>query len=463
MTPRMAYSPLLWALACFNLLLAALQLPLFIAVAGGHAIDWTFFRADALNVAFGLLWTLALAIGLSTPLRERGDRASPRLLALLALFSLALLGLAYAREPFAFLVAWEIAGLTLWLFLREVAWRGDVLRRALCIHLPGLLLLLAFLFGPGQAFAPPPGGEATPWPILVTVSFGLVALFRAFCWLFLERSSGSQPISLINLLYILISPFLLAKTLVAAPWDDLGVWLLALMGTACVLGALLALFLGANRIIGVTAALVAIVVAGLGLAPLSPLAATGAVALLLAATLWIVVASPSYRAILLMLGGLLGVWLLAQGALDGRYKLVAAILLPALLFLAYFSRSQSDGMSPRGPVRFLPIVTACLLVLTAIYPQAAVEWVLRPVVGAMAGGVGVPSSLVTVWGVGLLVSSPQEIVRASLPATGIALAAFLAWAALYWLRGIARRTMEDGRWRMDDGNGVSSRMSDRAE
>jgi hypothetical protein len=79
--------------------------------------------------------------------------------------------------------------------------------------------------------------------------------------------------------------------------------------------------------------------------------------------------------------------------------------------------------------------------MVAIYPQAAVEWVLRPAVGAMAGGVGFPSMLVANWGLGLTVESAQEHVLAALPATGIALALFLAWVALYWLRALARRTI----------------------
>src|SRR5947208_2054453 len=193
MTPRMAFSPLLWLLACFNLLLAALQVPLFVAVAGGHAIDWTFFRADALNVAFAVAWTLALGLALPA-LAGSGTRLSPRLAAYLCLFSLGLLGMAYAREPLVFLIAWEIAGLALWLSLRKMTWPGSVLRRALCIHLPGLLLLLALLVGPGIAFAPPLGGEPASWPLLVSASFGLVALFRGFCWLFLEPHADSNRV-----------------------------------------------------------------------------------------------------------------------------------------------------------------------------------------------------------------------------------------------------------------------------
>src|SRR5215213_4199902 len=125
MTPRTAFSPLLWLPACFNLLLAALQVFLLVAVVGGgRSVDSTFFRVDALNVTFGVAWTLALGLGLSSALPVAGIRPSPRLVAYLCLFFLALLALAYAREPILFVIAWEIVGLALWLSLREMAWPG---------------------------------------------------------------------------------------------------------------------------------------------------------------------------------------------------------------------------------------------------------------------------------------------------------------------------------------------------
>ena len=231
---------------------------------------------------------------------------------------------------------------------------------------------------------------------------------------------------------------MLAKSLVAAPWEGLGVWLVALTGTVLLLGALVALLLGANLANLTPTALAAVGTIGFGLAPLSPLAAAGAIALLLAGALCMVVPALLYRGALLLAGALPGVWLLSQGALDTRYRLVAALLLPALLFISYYVRIEAKDTSSAEPVRFAAPLLACFLVLVTVYPQAAVEWVLRPAVGAMAGGVGVPSTLVTNWGIGLLVRSAQEIVSAALPATGIALATFLAWTVLYWLRGLAR-------------------------
>jgi hypothetical protein len=458
MTLRMASSPLVWLLAVFNLLLAALQLLFFVPmVVGGRSLDLVFFRVDALNFAFGVVWALALGLGLPA-LMARTGLSSIRLTALLSLFSVGLLGLAYAREPLVFLVGWEIAGLALWLSLREMRWPGSLRRAALSVHLPGLLLLAAVLLGPVGPFVPPPGGGATPWPLFVAILFGLVVLFRAGCWLFLEPPIVSKPVSPLIPLYILIAPFLLAKALVAAPWEGLGAWLLALMGTALLLGALLVLLFGASHINVAVTALAAVGIAGFGLAPLSPLAAAGAVALLLAGALWAMVPTWSYRGALLLTGGLLGVWLLSQGALDARYRLVAALLLPAMLFVAYYARSESDASPSKGLVGFVVLVLACPLILAAIYPQAAVEWVLRPAIGAMAGGVGVPSTLITNWGLGLLVRSAQEAVLAALPATGIALAAFLAWTVLYWLRGLAR--FVDERRKTKDERGIAPESGD---
>jgi hypothetical protein len=46
----------------------------------------------------------------------------------------------------------------------------------------------------------------------------------------------------------------------------------------------------------------------------------------------------------------------------------------------------------------------------------------------------------------MLVRTPQGIVQAALPATGVALAVFLAAVALYWLKQLAARvTHQPGR------------------
>jgi len=53
--------------------------------------------------------------------------------------------------------------------------------------------------------------------------------------------------------------------------------------------------------------------------------------------------------------------------------------------------------------------------------------------------VGALTSLRTDWGVGLAVVSGQEALVAALPATGVAVAFFIAWALLFWLKQIAAR------------------------
>jgi len=449
MTPRMAPQPFIRLLAGFYLLLAALQLVLFLPqVSGGRALDFTLFRVDALGLAFGVAWSLALGMrnvedeGRRT--KDEGARAETgpngtfRIQGgLTLLFTAGLLAMAYAREPLVLLVGWEIAGLALWLSMRELG--GDTMRRALSIHLPGLLLLGAIVLGSVGPFVPPQGGEASPWPLFVAVSFGVVALWRASCWLFWGQGSSGGPARPLVSLYVLVAPFLLAKALVAAPWDAFGVWSLALIGTVGLLGLLVAVLLGADPAMAAVAACAAIGVAGLGLAPASPLAAAGAVALALAAPFWAAVSTWIYRGALLLAGALLGIWLVSEGALDARYRLVAAILLPALLLLAYRA-GKVPSAEYRVPSGAGWILGAFLLVAVAVYPQAAVKWVIRPVVGAMAGGVAFPSALVTNWGPGLTVQAAEEQIVASLPATGIALAVFLAWVTLYWLRALVRLT-----------------------
>jgi hypothetical protein len=434
MTSRAASTTLVPLVVAFNLLLAALQLLFLVpVVSGGRSLDLYLFRADALNLAFGASVALALGIGAAILASLR-----PRQAACLILFSLSALALAYARDPLAFILAWELAGLALWLPLLDMPHRAGIPLVAVYIHLPGLLLLLAILFGPTPPFSPPQGGEAAPWPLYLSLTFGLVSLFRAACWLFFPRTPTLSAIHPTLPFYILLSPLLLAKALVAAPWDSLAIWLLALIASASLLAALLAFLWGANHTISLAAALASATIVGFALAPLSPLTAAGALALLLAGTIWIATSSlQPCPAFLLMASSVPAVWLLTEGALDARYRLVAAILLPILFLLACLAAPGPVDGVPARTSRLLSLI-ASLLIIPAVYPQAAVDWVLRPAVGAMAGGVGVPSSLVIDHAIGLLIRSPQETIVASLPVTGIALALFLAWAALYWLRALSR-------------------------
>jgi hypothetical protein len=87
------------------------------------------------------------------------------------------------------------------------------------------------------------------------------------------------------------------------------------------------------------------------------------------------------------------------------------------------------------------IIALIVLGLAALFPQVAVESVLRPVVQAMAGGVGALAGISPDWGVGLAVKSPDGVALAALPATGIGLALFLAMVSLYWLKRLAARLL----------------------
>jgi hypothetical protein len=186
----------------------------------------------------------------------------------------------------------------------------------------------------------------------------------------------------------------------------------------------------------------AVAIVGMGVAAVSPVAAMGAVLLVaLGAFLpllsaldeneqwWTWVRSAAVAA------STAGVWMVVQGALGSRYAVTAVVVLPALVLVGGYGavkRTESGTGVHKG------VLIAALVGLgaMAVYPQAGVEWFARPAVGAMAGGVGASSGLVTEWGLGLVARGPAELLTAALPATGIAVAAFVAWVGLYWLRGL---------------------------
>lgn len=441
MTERTPSQRLLWLVIGFHPLIAGLQLAIFAtAVSGGRSFDFLAYRVDGLNLAFGVGWILALGLGLPTV--AANAKLTWKQALYLCSFSVGLLNMAYAREPLLFVFGWEVVGLSLWLSLREMGLATRVQRMALAIHLPGLLFLLALPFSVLRQFTPPGGGETTSWPLYMALLFGAVALFRACYWLFAVPVSHRKSVLLVGL-YILAAPFVLAKALVAAPWDSVGEWALVLIGTAALLGVLLAMLQRADYIVVAPAACACIAIAGFGLSGVSPLAAVGAVGLLLAIALWLAMPDGVYRGVLFFAGALPSVWLLSQGALDARYRLVAALLIPALALAAWYLTRQKEPAQTAGSIWALPSLAAAILAIFALYPQATIEWVLRPAIGSMAGGVGVPATLLTNWGVGLMVKSPQEIVLAALPATGIALAIFLAWVVLRILRWLALWTKHD--------------------
>jgi hypothetical protein len=472
--PTLAAPPL-WIAALANLALALLQLLLFFpTVSEGRSLDlplWPgadfepLFRVDGLTLIFGVAWALAAALA-STSLRHVADRTWPLLNVLVCLISAGLLLIAYARHPLVLYLGWEVAGLGLWLSLRSIGQGRAPRWLPLVLHLPGVPLLLLILIGVVYPFAPPFGGAGQQWALPVVMALTLVVLLRSGCWPFggwlreAERASVGKGTPLLGL-YALATPYLLAKALVAAPWDALGIWVLALSGTVVLVGSVATVFLARTTNISVAVgAYTGATLIGFALAPGAPLAAAGAVAILLGGVFWLATwtgasgISATYRAPMLFTGALIGLWLIAQGALSLHYGLVAALLLPAMLLAALASAPSQDSLKPRPPKpkapdttptpntqHPTPITAIALLLLASLFPQAAVEGVVRPGVRAMAGGVGALAGLMADWGVGLAVMSPDSVALAALPATGIGLAVFLAMVSLYWLKRLAARLL----------------------
>jgi hypothetical protein len=406
-----------------------------------------------------------------------------------AIMLVGLAGVIAARDLLQLYLAWEVAGLVLWFALtRGPDWQGRRSWLLLALHSPGWILLAVLLLGLGLPLVPPVGGAAPPWPLPLAVGFGVVAMARAGCWPLdawsrLAAEASGRGGRLLLGIYCLAAPVLLGKALVAAPWDSAGTWTLTLLGTAALLGA--ALFGGGGQrdegrgtrdegqgrgsgtdgqdqgqmdkgmawtpmLVSVHAA---VAVVGFGLAPASPLAAMGAVALIISGALWLACWSFSAKSAWLnlaggwssLLGGSLGAWAIAQAALGLRYGVVAVAVLPAWVWLA-LGQGRSERDEGRGTRVKVPrpssLVPLSLIALIGLFPQALVEWVLRPIVWAMAGGVGALRGLETQWGVGLVLRSGGEAVMAALPATGMALAVGLAWVALYWLSQLVSRLVE---------------------
>jgi hypothetical protein len=398
-------------------------------VAGGRGFDLLpvygggLYRVDALAVVLGVVW--ALAVGLGWP-----RRAGP-LPALLVVVGL--LHVAYAREPMLLYLGWELAGLGL-----VVA--GGVAARSVVVPLlaSGVPLLVAWLLGLVPALSPPPGGDPRSWPAAVAVALGLVVLMRSGVpmlggWLRPLSARAPFPAAL----YVMAGPAVLARSLVPAPWDAPGSWALALLGAAGVVAALLALVWGGRGLPAAASVLASGAVMGLGLASGSSVAAVGAVLLLVVGPVWLCAQPLGGRAwgALLLAGTAPAAWALGQGAAAVGYTVVLVIAVGGLVLLALLLAAGNEDRQLTGAAT----VAGVLLVFAALYPQVAVEWIARPAVGSMAGGVGVPSALLTNWGTGLALRAPDETLRAALPATGIALALLLAWAVVRWLKMLAGR------------------------
>ncbi len=429
-------------LTAVNVALAAAQLLLFAPiVAGGRSADLidspfgSLLRADGLSLVFGVAGSLAMAVA------SANVEGAPATLSVI-LMPVGMLSVAYARSPWLLYLGWEVTGLGIWQALRSTRPCNASNRVGFALHAAGWPLLLLLLIGVIPPFAPPPGGASQVWPVPVAATLGVVSMIRSGCWPFsgwLRYASAHIELAQRRLvaIYSISAPYLLAKALIAARWDAYGIWALTLLGTIALLAASYqAVVSDPGWRAAPIPALVAAAITGFGLASGSPLAAGGALAITLTAIVWSST-SDTLRgnSLLLLLGGFAGLWLIAQGALNLGYGLITAVLLPAMLLLVFNTRERPNAEIERSGKRqrTAPLLGVALLTLAAIYPQALVEFIVRPAVGAMAGGVGVPRLLASDPGVGLLVSS-QEALLAALPATGIALAVFLAFAALYWLK-----------------------------
>ncbi len=421
------------------LVIAALQLIFFLPlIAGNQAVDVAFWnggpillRVDGLSLIFGVIWSLALAgliFGSGADAKDRGLLSS--------LILLGLLGMAYSRDPLIFVASWELAGLALWLG-PGITNSRERLKLAIMVHGPGLLVLVAAIGWLGP-FAPPAGGALREWPLIATLLIGIAVLVQlglSTAW-----SDGKSPG--LMALYGAGAPFILSKMLVGGRWDAWGTWTLALMGMV----ALLAIAWVTVSTSGWKATpgqvFAGLSVAAFGLATLSPVAGLGAVLVLsLAAVLAAMGHHPnwnSYFGAVVVAGSLAGLWLLSHGALAAGYGLPGVAGLPIIIFVAGLAQWATKG-GEQDRAGTVATATLVLLGISAIYPQWTVEWVAQPAVDAMAGGVAAPAGLVNNWGIGLQVASPGEVVLAALPATGIAVALFMAWVVLYWAKQIASR------------------------
>jgi hypothetical protein len=177
MRQRTGLLGLIWVMC---LLLAVLQAAFFVPlVAEGRSLDFGPYRVDGLGLIFALGWTLAVA--LSAP--ALAARLSAARTGYLLLLWLALLNMAYAREPWLFYLAWEVAALSLWPALRANG-TGSLRWAAAAVHLAGVPFAAALLLGLIQPFAPPAGGEATAWPLPVMLVLGAAAYIRSGAWPF---------------------------------------------------------------------------------------------------------------------------------------------------------------------------------------------------------------------------------------------------------------------------------------
>lgn len=439
-----------WPLPAANLLLTALQLSLLPLVAGGQSLSFFgLLTLDALSLAFGVAWNLAVVLLLVGHRQE--DAQATALSWQPLLVSTGLLLIAYAGNGAALAAGVALAGVGVWQSLLREESIGDaaVLRYSVPIAAVLLLVATAPPFGETRTLQPPAGGVTGPWNPLAVIAATVAVMISARCWPFDYRrtqvgDSGILAGASLRSLYSLAVVALLARMLVAAPWPPVAAWAMVGLGMTALLKGAYALYASGGGIGLAAPALTGIAITGLGMASTSTVATAGAIWVGLAGLLTVATGQPSGGSIsvrnsrvLVLLAPLPGVWLISQGALDTGYWIVAVFLLPAyaLVTLQSAQRAQTHLPNQAGQARTLAQAAAAILAAFAVLaPQLPLVWVVRPMVGAMAGGVGALSGLDLDWGVGLMLRSAQETVSAGLPATGVAVGVFLAAVALYWLK-----------------------------
>lgn len=457
-----------WLLPGVILLLAPLQLALLPAVAGGQSLTlYALFALDSLSLTLGVAWTLALGLVLISGIAQ-DDPPDPRgsAPAWETIFvSVGLLLVAYSGNGVTLSVGLACAGTGAWRALKRNGNNGEAAMLLRNLLIAAALLLAATALSGLRTFVPPTGGVTEPWEPLVSIATVVAVLLMARCWPFYySRGHGSgagKGNIRLGALLSLAAPVALAKMLIAAPIQPVGMWATILLGMLALLGGAYASSLEDGTARHAAPTLAGIAVTGFGLASASPGAAAGAVWVMLAGLLLVVVGEAEVRSgtmrggcAFIPLASLPGVWLISQGALDTGYGVVATLLLPAYAFVLLLSLRWIEGKIERATSGRVFAAAVALTIITAAialaYPQALIEWILRPVVGSMAGGVGTLQVAAGPWGVGLLLQSAQETILAALPATGAAVGVFLAWVALSWLKqGLVRviRRTQDGKAR----------------
>lgn len=431
----------LWPPA-FLLLLALLQLALVPPLSGDIELA-PLFRADSLGILFGTAWTLALA-AISFPLAEQSEGL--RIDLFLGLIGVGLLVCAYAQNMVVLAAGWALAGVGIWAIRNVLGAPAETDRPLLAALAPAMVIAILAAATGFPEFAPPAGGMAGPWEHVAVMAGGLVAA-SSIGWRLQYgpegalAETGQAAGATLAALYALAAPYTLAKMLVAAPWHPIGAWLLVLLGMVAVLIGVYVAYVSQRqqRNKAVAGVLVGTSMVGFGIAANSPLAATGATWVMLLGLFWTVAGGWRWAEVVALMAVLPGVWMVSQAALDTGYGVVAALLLPAYILLAgLVSLRGHTAQGALTRLRWIGATSVAFTLAAVAMPQLVVETMLRPAVRTMAGGVGALTSLEADWGVGILVRTVQGTVPAALPATGIALAVFLAAVVLYWLKQLAR-------------------------